>query len=101
MINEVFDQIFNGDGGNQFNIVSERSMNHQKPPTGAQHNGSMMTEKSQSSKTKKINLRSFNSKSIEIKKSLSISNEKSRKKPDGDELSVSHSDLESKVQTND
>lgn len=44
-----------------------------------QQNGLVaMTEKSQSNKVKKIALGSFNSKSIEIKKSLSISNEKSK-----------------------
>ena len=56
-----------------------------------------MTEKSHSTKGKKINLRSFNSKSIEIKKSLSISNEKSKKtkKETDDDLSISRSEKES------
>lgn len=102
MINEVFDQIFSSDANNQLNLVSERSNNRQKPPAPLQHNGSIaMTEKSIPHKVKKINLRSFNSKSIEIKKSLSISHEKSKRRQDGDDLSISESDKGSKVNLKD
>ena len=95
MINDVFDSIFNGDGAKEYNLVSERS-NRAKPPMNLPQNGvTAMTDKSQSNKVRKIiNLGSFNSKSIEIKKSLSISVEKQKREQEGggDDYSISESE---------
>ena len=95
MINDAFDQIFVSEQKN--GMISERSSKQKPPPPQKQNGPVVMTDKSHSNKGKKINLRSFNSKSIEIKKSLSISNEKSKhiKQDTEDDLSVSRSEKES------
>lgn len=96
MINDVFDSIFKADTAKEYNLVSERS-NRTKPPINTQANpGSAATDKLHSSKLRKtVNPGSFNSKSIEIKKSLSISIEKQSKDQDNvqvDDYSISESE---------
>ena len=79
MINDVFDSIFKAENNKDYNLISERS-NRAKPPINNSSNGgTAATDKNQSNKVRKIvNFGSFNSKSIEIKKSLSISIDKKK-----------------------
>lgn len=97
IINEVYDQIFNGEASTQLNLVDGDRNKQMLMP----HKESIaLTEESYASKVKKVNTRSFNSKSIEIKKSLTFSNDKAKIKKKAEEMSVSDSDGETKVKTN-
>jgi hypothetical protein len=81
IINEVYEQIFNGEASTQLNLVGERNPGDRNKQMLMAHNGSIaLTEESYTSKARRVNTRSFNSKSIEIKKSLTFSNDKSKKK---------------------